>query len=90
VSKAWEGGSTRRWRNLRARILEANRMEHGGLCQIAVQGVCTGQADQVHHTQGRAATGDDPRYLMAACRACNLHVGQPNRRSPKPTPTSSW
>lgn len=58
-------------------------------CQIRRPG-CTGQATQVHHTVGRAVSGDDPAYLVAACRHCNLAVGEPKRTSPDPKRISEW
>lgn len=90
MSKAWAKGSTSRWRRIRAAVLAANQADAGGKCQAAVQGVCTGQADTVHHTLGRAITGDDPRYLQAVCRACNLHIGEPGRQSPQPKVITKW
>lgn len=90
MSRSWSGGSTRRWRDLRAAILAANRTETGGACQLAIPGVCTGQADQVHHVKGKAH-GDNPRDLIPACAACNGHVGNPAKHHrPKPRPTSRW
>lgn len=71
-------------------MLEENRRTNGGRCVVAVAGVCTGVADTVHHTQGRAVTGDDPRYLVASCRACNLHVGEPAKHTPRPRRVSRW
>lgn len=90
MSRSWEGGSTHHWRRLRAAILEANRQHNGGRCTLQIRGVCTGQADQVHHTRGKAITGDDPRHLVACCAACNRRVGRPGRTSPTPRPTSRW
>lgn len=58
---------------------------HGKSCL----GVCTGQAEVVHHARGKAA-GDDPRHLVPSCAACNGHVGQPGATSPKPTPHTRW
>ncbi|WP_410669143.1 hypothetical protein [Amycolatopsis sp. cmx-4-68] len=88
---AWDKGSTRAWRRIRAAVLEENRRTNGGRCAVGVPGVCTGgQATCVHHTQGRDVTGDDPRYLVASCRACNLHIGQPSKRSPRPRKVSKW
>jgi hypothetical protein len=43
-------------------------------------------APQVHHTLGRAVTGDDPRYMVAAHRTCNLEARTP----PQPRKVSSW
>lgn len=89
MSKAWRGGSTRAWRKLRAQVLLNNRVTNAGRCQLNLPGICTGEADCVHHTQGRAATGDDPRYLVAACTACNLAIGEP-QASIKPRPITKW
>jgi 5-methylcytosine-specific restriction endonuclease McrA len=79
MSKAWKGGSTTRWRKIRAAVLE--RDQHR--CTLRVPGVCTVVADQVHHLLPRAVAGDDMRYLVAACRACNLKVGEPSQQKPK-------
>jgi hypothetical protein len=100
MSNGWTGGSTRRWRKVRAAVLLANAQQHRGRCRLQVgtmcqrhgrpcPGVCTGLADSVHHARGKAA-GDDPRYLVACCAACNLHIGQPGAASPEPTPRSNW
>lgn len=51
---------------------------HGRQCDAP----CTRYADTVHHTRGRAVTGDDPRYLAAVCAACNGHVGEPPTNTP--------
>lgn len=90
MSKAWAKGSTTRWRRVRALVLEENRRTNQGRCVLAIPRVCQGQADQVHHTRSRAEVGDDPKYLMAVCRACNLKVGAPGRISPEPKQVSSW
>jgi 5-methylcytosine-specific restriction endonuclease McrA len=90
VSTAWKGGSTRRWRKIRAAVLAANEIENGGRCTLTIPGVCTGRADTVHHTHGKAVTGDDPQYLQATCRACNLHVGEPGKNDPQPRPMTRW
>jgi 5-methylcytosine-specific restriction endonuclease McrA len=86
---AWDKGSTRRWRRIRAAILAENQHTHDGRCQLAIANVCTGQADCVHHVLGRAVTGDDRRYLVAACRACNLSVGEPDETI-APRKISRW
>lgn len=86
---AWDGGSTRRWRRTRAAVLAANRRENGGRCVVQVAGVCTVRATCVHHTRGRAVTGDDPDFLVASCKPCNLHIGEPDI-SPQPTPVTRW
>lgn len=77
MSAAWEGGSTRAWRRLRAEVLEQNRVENGGKCRAGCTGVCTVVATSAHHTLGRNVTGDDPRFIVAICAACNLHIGDP-------------
>ena len=84
MGKGWGKGSTTAWRRTRALVLLTNRAEHGGACQIGLAGVCTGVADCVHHTHGRATTGDDPRYLVAACTPCNLKVGDPTKAPDPP------
>lgn len=77
MSTVWAGGSTRAWRKLRAEILEENRVKNGGRCRAGCKGVCTSIADSAHHTLGRNVTGDDPRFIVAICTACNLHIGDP-------------
>lgn len=90
MSHSWKGGSTRRWRTLRKALLEANRLENQGRCHLAIPGVCTGTADQIHHVRGKAQ-GDNPKHLVPSCKACNLKAGNPAQRaSPKPRPTSRW
>ena len=89
MSKAWEKGSTWAWRKIRARVMEANRLTNGGRCTLAIAGVCTIWATCVHHTLGRAVTGDDPRYLQATCMPCNLRVGEPDIE-PSSTTISRW
>lgn len=82
MSQAWAGGSTRRWRRIRAQVLTRDHCT----CQLKLTGICTGAAEHVHHVLGRAVTGDDPAYLVAACEACNLALGQPGTRTPDPQP----
>lgn len=89
MSRSWAGGSTSRWRKLRAAILLANQAENRGRCQLAIPNVCEGQASQVHHIKGKAH-GDDPKWLVACCQACNLHVGNPMRHNPAPRRVSRW
>lgn len=79
-SKAWKNGSTGRWRKTRAAVLERD----GHACQLRLPG-CTTYADCVHHTVGRAVSGDDPRYLVASCTFCNLKTGEP-KGDPQPRP----
>jgi len=89
MSKSWARGSTRAWRRIRAEVLLLNRQRNGGRCTLQLDG-CTGQADQVHHTVGRAVTGDDPRYLVAACGACNRKLGNPKTRQPRGLRMERW
>ena len=96
VSRAWARGSTRAWRKLRLTVLA----QHGYRCQLRCPGEwpvhggmarCLGRADCVHHTLGRAITGDDPTYLTAACTPCNAHIGDPTRApDPPPQPRTRW
>lgn len=106
MSLAWKGGTTRRWaQQVRPVVLERNRVERGGVCELAYQGTwlvvtpagkpeerrCTKIPTQVHHTLGRAITGDDPRYLVATCRNCNLRAGDPSKAGdPVAKPVSQW
>ena len=100
MSRSWAGGSTRRWREKRERVLLANANQNKGKCMLDVgvecarhgrpcPGICTRVATEVHHARGKAY-GDEDRYLQAVCRACNLHVGQPGRAVPDEKPVSSW
>jgi hypothetical protein len=74
------------YRRLRAEILERD----GWRCTLRIEGVCKVKADCVHHTLGRGVTGDDPRYMVAACTDCNLNVGDPRSLNPAPTPSTNW
>lgn len=87
TGRSWTGGSSRAWRELRAAILKRDRY----LCQLKLEG-CTvtaplaggwKHAGQAHHLHGRSK-GDDPAYLVAACRNCNLQVGDPTAGDPEP------
>lgn len=97
MSNAWRKGSTRRWRRLRAYVL----MRDGYRCRMGDprhpigktqprSAQCTGRATHVHHTLGRAATGDDVRYLVASCPTCNLEAGDPTKKNPRPKKISKW
>lgn len=105
MSKGWKGGSTRRWRTIRAAVLEQNLATNGGRCTLQIPGICAGRADTVHHRHGRAITGDDPEHLDATCTPCNLHIGDPrahnpacprcaerpaNTLDPEPRPATRW
>src|SRR5713101_4557349 len=84
----WENGSTRDWRKKRRRVLERDRHRcQLGLppaCDCTIRGCkrfhgCKTRADCVHHLFGKMVTGDDEKYLVAACTPCNLHIGDPAR-----------
>lgn len=85
MSRAWAQGSTREHRRVRALVLA--RAE--GVCQLQLD-VCTGKATEAHHTLGRGRTGDDPTHMVAACKACNLRVGDPTRHDPAPVVEPWW
>lgn len=90
MSRAWAGGSTRGWRKARAQVLARD----GYLCQLRLEG-CTTYAPlrggHVHHTHGRAVTGDDTRFMVAACAHCNLKAGDPTTTpDPAPRPLTRW
>lgn len=79
------GGTSGAWRRLRREILERD----GYRCRVRLHGVCTTVATHVHHTHGLAVTGDDPRYLVASCAACNLKIGKP-KGDPPPRGRTAW
>lgn len=87
MSKGWQHGSTRAWRRLRAAVLARDkarcRAHTDGWCASAyaagrtTKHACIGTATHAHHTRGRSVTGDDVRYIVAACAPCNLYIGDP-------------
>lgn len=85
-SQHWTGGSTRAHRRAREAVLA----RAGGVCQLVIQGVCTRVATEAHHTLGRGRTGDDPQWMVASCKPCNLHVGDPTRFDPEPDIADAW
>lgn len=81
----WSGrGGSRRWRRLRARILERDNHH----CQLRYTDRCLGTATTVHHTQPWDGDPADapPDTLIAACFPCNHHAGQPTNPDPEPKP----
>lgn len=84
---SWRGGSTRRWRAKRRRVLERD----GYRCKLRLDG-CTTKATTVHHQANwRGDPGDVPEHLlMAACTKCNGKVGDPTRHDPKPRSGTAW
>jgi 5-methylcytosine-specific restriction endonuclease McrA len=83
-SAGWPSGSTRAWRRVRARVLDRD----GHTCRLRLPG-CTGRATHVHHVIGKQY-GDDEAQLVAACEACNLTTGDPERHDPPPRPRTEW
>lgn len=79
-------GSTRAWRKVRVQVLIRDEYR----CRVRLPGVCTGVATHAHHTLG-TSTGNDMRYLVAACAACNLKTGDPMRVPDPPLiPKARW
>jgi hypothetical protein len=96
---SWAGGSTRAWRIMRAAILQRDalagcRAHRDGWCARAGRATphrCTDAVEHAHHTHGRRVTGDDPRYIVSSCEACNLHIGDPSRAADPPVvPVTRW
>lgn len=96
MSNAWKTGSNTRWRTVvRPAVFE----RAGGKCQVRLEGEwttrngevrrCLGIAQEVHHTRGKEA-GDDMRFLVAACRPCNLKVGDPLKNPDPPCEPKNW
>ena len=90
----WAGGSTRRWREIRRRVLARD----GNTCMVRVPGTCVGTSEpmHVHHVHGKASgcpgcRVDAYEHLQAACGPCNLKIGDPMRRpDPPAVPISRW
>jgi len=104
VSSQWGSGSTRAWRLLRSAVLARDRYRcrahNDGWCakaKRATSHTCTERAEetgehagQAHHVRGKRF-GDDPRFIVASCKACNLHIGDPDQRAdPQPQPRTQW
>jgi hypothetical protein len=104
MSKLWSRVSARPWRRIRAHVLARDgyrcRAHNDGWCAKAARSTphqCTGRAElygphsgHAHHTRGKAY-GDDPRFIVAACQACNLHIGDPAKGAdPTPKPVTRW
>lgn len=93
VSLSWAGGSSRRWRVIRLRVLNRDLW----ICRLCKRPIQPGlprehpMSATVHHTLGRAISGDDERYLVAAHRKCNLDVGEPQAHAdPEPRSVTRW
>jgi hypothetical protein len=106
MSAGWKNGSSTAWRKLRQEVLDENARTNAGRCTLAYEGTwavlnprtrkaevrrCAGVANTVHHTLGKAVTGDDRRYLMATCGPCNRKAGEPARQPDPPVrPVTTW
>lgn len=100
MNAGWSSGSSRAWRRLRAAVLARDQYlckAHPTWCDAAgaPPHTCTTTAParggHVHHTHGKKVTGDDPRYLVAACASCNQAIGQPKPDTdPPPRPRTAW
>lgn len=92
MSNAWRNGSTATWRKLRVAVLDRD----GWICQLCGRTIPRGVhrddplAPQVHHTRNRALVGDDPNYLQATHRKCNLAAGEPGVDDPEPHVGAWW
>lgn len=95
MSKGWSRGSTRAWREVRARVLARD----GYLCQLRIEGVCTVSAPlaggHAHHVHGKTSgcagcAADLPSHIVAACGPCNLRVGEPAPGDPPNQGVTQW
>lgn len=88
MSRSWAGGSTRRWRKVRADVLDRDHHR----CRLRLPGTwttrrgparCLGYADSAHHVHGKGrcagCRADRLDHLVAACMPCNLRVGDPGQ-----------
>lgn len=74
------------WRRVRKQVLERDAYR----CRIKIMDCCTTIATTVHHTVGQAITGNNPEFLVAACRECNRRVGSPDNNNHEPRRTTRW
>lgn len=81
------GGSLQKSERDRLRTIVLARDR--GVCQLAIQGVCTHRATSVDHIAPREVAGDGVDNLQAACMPCNQRKGDPRRRDPE-VKTASW
>jgi hypothetical protein len=73
-------------------------LRDGYLCQLKISGVCTVHAPlaggHAHHVHGPAncagCATDRADHLVAACPACNLHVGEPTTADPPNRGVTKW
>lgn len=92
MSLSWSGGSDRRWRAMRIRILNRDHW----ICQLCDEPIDPAirppdpRCAAPHHTLGRKISGDDPRFIVAAHLGCNLKAGDPTKTDPQPRPVNRW
>lgn len=71
MSLAWDKGSTRAWRAVRAFVLERDNHR----CQLKLK-FCQVTANTVNHKLAKSQGGTDhPSNLEAACGWCNSSLG---------------
>lgn len=91
MSNAWAGGSTSAWRKVRLLVL----IRDGWVCRLCGEAINPSlrtphpRSAEVHHVRGKEY-GDDPRYLIACHRECNLKLGDPNKHDPRPRKVDRW
>ncbi|MEV6879122.1 hypothetical protein [Amycolatopsis sp. NPDC051128] len=92
MSAGWTNGSTRRWRGIRAYVLDRDRW----VCQLCHEPIERRhrhphpRSAQVHHLDGKRH-GDNPERCVAAHRQCNLDAGEPAPApDPEPRPLTEW
>ena len=102
MSTSWKRGSTSAWRKIREFVLRRDgfrcRAHADGWCDMVPgRHTCTVRAElggrhtgHAHHVYGRAVSGDDPAAIVAACAACNRHIGEPGKHIPQPKPVTRW
>jgi 5-methylcytosine-specific restriction endonuclease McrA len=92
MSTAWrnKAGWYSTYVRMRRDYLAHNQAENGGRCALAIEGVCTTTATQVHHVLGIQVSKLDVEYWLPACAPCNNKVGDPARHSPPHVPTGAF
>ncbi|MDM4721145.1 HNH endonuclease signature motif containing protein [Micromonospora sp. WMMA1363] len=97
MSQSWSGGSTTRWRTLRARVLRLDLPPtRRPRCAIGYPRICTDEATCVDHIVPLHMGGAkyDEANCRPACQPCNL--ARPRREQttvahePPPKRVSTW
>ena len=90
-------GSTRRWRRIRAWVLERDGYACRFVTDESTGARCGAYATHVHHVEPRATAAagamvDDPAKLAAACAAHNLEHGTTGGliAGPRPSRQPDW